>query len=257
MTGSLSRLILRARGELPVAAPLIPSRYAPSAPQGTAPPWEPAAEETLWVDRAETAASLADVAPSAGLAFAAARGAADRTAAAGPVRPPAAAPALDRDETARLPEAVDRPPVLQAAPNGQPVPLETRLDTATASERRPVDASPPPTPVPAQAKGPALAGDASAAPVEDAAPPRPTLLAPSMVSPRAEIRSAIPIRTAGIAPEAPPDVRQGAPAAARPPDVRITIGRVEVHATPPPVTRARVATRRPPLSLADYLAQRK
>jgi hypothetical protein len=46
--------------------------------------------------------------------------------------------------------------------------------------------------------------------------------------------------------------------AARPHDVRITIGRVEVHVAPGRAAPVRPATsRRSPLSLADYLARRK
>lgn len=52
---------------------------------------------------------------------------------------------------------------------------------------------------------------------------------------------------------------QPAPAASgRPPDVHISIGRVEVHAAPArPAPGHPAAPRRPQQSLADYLARRK
>jgi hypothetical protein len=57
---------------------------------------------------------------------------------------------------------------------------------------------------------------------------------------------------------APANPATESPLVPRPPDVRITIGRVEVHAAPGRAVPARpAASRRPPLSLADYLAQRK
>jgi hypothetical protein len=50
----------------------------------------------------------------------------------------------------------------------------------------------------------------------------------------------------------------GLPASVRMPDVQISIGRVEVNAAPARAAPVRTApARRPPLSLAEYLAQRK
>ncbi|HKM74523.1 MAG TPA: hypothetical protein VKI44_16230 [Acetobacteraceae bacterium] len=81
------------------------------------------------------------------------------------------------------------------------------------------------------------------------APIRPQPVAAAFVPPPTEIpRSA---RT-------PPSYAAGSPASERAPNVQISIGRLEVHAAPARAAPVRAAlAQRPPLSLADYLAQRK
>jgi hypothetical protein len=95
-------------------------------------------------------------------------------------------------------------------------------------------------------------------------PTTPTAVPPARSeSPTATVTSTpLPHREPPVASPPPsftPPAIARAPAATRAPDIHISIGRLEVVATPArtttPVRTAPV--RRPSLSLADYLAQRK
>jgi hypothetical protein len=156
----------------------------------------------------------------------------------GPARAsPAAEAPCDEAPTAR---AADRPrPVIQVvrpveAPSAIPRP---RAAATTTAEPEAGSASSPPPPAPGLARRPAQA---------ELAAPR-GALAPSLRAPRGALAPSLRVRR--------PEAHR---AKATPPDVHITIGRVEIRsvaAIAAPERQAKPAPR-PVESLADYLARR-
>ncbi|HYM74180.1 MAG TPA: hypothetical protein VET89_14455 [Stellaceae bacterium] len=244
MSGALARLVLRAQGRLPVAEPLLPSRFAPagSDPAMT----DPAAGEIEWgMPASETApAPLARQAtraprPPGAAAIDAEAAAAPSSPNPSPSRADTAAPT--RDAPSRMmpvaPFAV-RPEPVQAAPFAPPAdpagslaPAETLAATANIAASRRAGSGPP----------------AEAEALPPAAYRRPPVAAAFGPSAAASRRAAGTTTPFAASPPAP----------ARAPDVQISIGRVEVHAGPARAAPPRVAqARRQPRPLADYLARR-
>ena len=226
MSGGLARLVLRAQGRLPVAAPLLPSRFAPVASVvGT--DWAGMDAE----DEAPATTSTQRTAPSPRRrpdppqrAEAEPREPTTRPQDAAPPRTPAGREP-DRDATGPVrDEPTVSPTAIGAAP--RTIPPET-------VEPSPATSAGTPRPSPARAY--------------EAAPPLPPRrrIEPPAVPPASPLAARI------AAPASAPELR-------RLPDVHISIGRLEVHASPARVAPARATPARGPrVTLADYLAQRK
>ena len=259
MNGALDRLVLRARGTLATAEPMLRPRWANA---GAAAGWSEISNE-----QEAGRAPAPSVAPSASVADSRAFVATmERSSAPLPGRP-----------TPRQPEAAP----LAATPT---------IDTAQSSARQPpVERI---EPLPAHRADPRPSADVSAwqtlAPpastrgvrpggIEGASAPTSTNLpSPDVASPVAPARAVVAAPAAApaapldrtrwrpgdgpsVTPNAPPQRpdQTRAPIPAKPPgDVRITIGRVDVQAPSPPPTVIAPAAR-PRLSLADYQRQRR
>ncbi len=251
MSGSLDRLVLRAQGRLPVAEPLLPSRYATGSPAGLA-------EEIGAEPVAQSVASHREPpAPTIPPTL-------SRTPAPTPTpmsvprvepRPPpigaqheVAAEASSPSPTVAGPATISlASPVSIAAerssdePPGRPArPPPTAAEPARAPPPEPLsrpNAPPPPAPQTARA---------------EPAPPDPDRRPSPGVSPFLARAARLAATRAGAI-----EAHRAAPLAP-PPDVHISIGRLEVHAAPARQAPARAApARQPALSLADYLAHRK
>ena len=246
MSGSLTRLVLRAQGRLPVAEPLLPSRYA-TGPQAAgfsedvgielaAQPSSSPGEPAIPVARTVPASAPAALRPSIG--------ARSETVAEASESPPLAearrtAPGTaPRPTIAERPAAASSPPrrVLTAPEPAHAAPLEPLRYPDTPSRRNSEAA--PPGAAPVTAIEPALR-------IPDR---RPSPGVSPFLAREAALAAA---RSARI--ETP---RSETPASA--PDVHISIGRVEVHAATARPAPVRVApARHSGLSLADYLARRR
>jgi hypothetical protein len=282
MSGSLARLVLRAQGQLPVAAPLLPSRFAPVGPgpatlvdrlrhlvpamslsadsnggQAATIGWEssepvapldPFETEAGW---GETTADPASTSPDDSVLS---------VCPEPPVQPLPPGPQAQPDAQAAM-----RPDLSQAAPlpqsaapvsdraspaRGRAAPPWTPADTLAApvAPNTPDRIGPAPVPPPAaqtMARPEPVSRTLSRDPHPPAAAPKPAR-SPAQFPP---FHAEKPAPTPATAP---------APASPRIPDVHISIGRLEVHAAPARTTPVHSAPmRRPQLSLADYLAQRK
>jgi hypothetical protein len=225
MSGGLARLVLRAQGRVPVAAPLLPSRFAPVPSVAAAADW--------------TGLDTGDE----GLPTTATQ----RTAPPPPARPdpPRSAEADREAPTARPHDAIpSRDPAAMEPERGAPGPTR---DEPTISPTAPGGTQ---RTVPAEAVEPLPATVADALPpwsarAPDAAPPLP----PRRQTEPPAVPPAPPLATRVAAPALEPR---------RLPDVHISIGRLEVHALPARATPARATPARAPrVTLADYLAQRK
>jgi hypothetical protein len=267
MSDSLARLVLRARGELPVAVPLIPSRHASASSDAPR-------EEADWLAADPVRGEPVPAPASNPVAMPASpfQGRGDRD-------PPArSVPGADRDpppgEPPRRPAirptgdqgSIASPPHLPAAPAPQPAaPLPGTADArgvvpGTANGPRPTAAPAlPPTAAPGRITERRLidVGASTSAQVE-AAPPRSPLPTAAALASRMAMQRASRSEAPRGGRKAASDAMDGLPAATQMPDVRISIGRVEVHAAAArPAPPRAVVTRPSPLSLADYLAQRK
>ena len=316
MRGSLARLVLRAQGQLPVAEPLLPSRFEPPGPAPVT--TDPLATEAGW---SEPPGEPSPAPRAHGTPFAARtrepemppapeaqRAVASKDATRAEWREPVAAPAptpptrgmRPASRVGHIPRSstgAEAPPTAEAqrAPASQdameaeaewPVSMSSlsRGDMAPRPVHTPL--LPPATPFAIQALAAgspewaqALPSAVPAHPVTAAArlaqaekPELTARISTSRLRPTApgetfEAESLQPVAAAFAAPpteiprsaRTPPPYGAGLPPpAARVPDVQISIGRVEVHAAPARAAPVRAApARRPPLSLADYLAQRK
>jgi len=240
MSGSLARLVQRAQGRLPVAEPLLPSRYA-AAGSPAGPLEEIGAEPVLQSSPGppEPATSTSTRAP-------------EPTVPTEPSHPrPAPIGARDTDAEASGPSPVAK----QAAPNavvgprsapvarsgGEPTEPPSRLISAATEPVR--AAQPAPPDVVSVSPRPAELSAGPAPPNQDRRP------SPG-VSPFLAREAALAAGRAAIV------QRSTSPAPA--PDVHISIGRLEVHAAPAArATPSRVPARHPAVSLADYLARRR
>ncbi len=250
MSDSLIRLVLRAQGRLPVAEPLLPSRYAAAPLSGLS---EVTGVEPITdpVTRDRDRSPIRPPIPPDPLF----------PASSGPPTPSAAPPLARRDGRSEgdAPVAGGSPvgPIADALPSPlvtvppQPVRVLARMPLDQAPRPEPsVHAVAPPAPL-----SPSPTSSEWASPRSKSADPAPANLdrRPSAgVSPFLAREAALAgARTAAI--ETP---RPETPALA--PDVHISIGRVEVHAAPerPAPVRA-AAARHTGLSLADYLARRR
>ena len=265
MTGSLSRLVLRAQGRLPTAEPLLPSRYAVSAPSV---PVEVSAE-----------------AESTGTPHVRSERA-DRFALA--IEPPAARPEMPVGPwRQRLTERAEGPPrgqesdIASRAPvaDGEAAQPEARAHVALETpHRKPTGILGATSPSPATESLRSFAVSPARAPSLEAQPLTPTTARHPEVRPRPRghardtLSAFVPLSVDGspiaslradrIRPPSatrpsplPPisAVHLGTPAA---PEVRISIGCVEIHAAPPrPASTRQAPARRPTVSLADYLAK--
>ena len=238
MSGSLARLVQRAQGSLPVAEPLLPSRYAAAgSPAG---PLEEIGAEPV----AQPSPSRQEPATST------------------PTRAPEPTAPTERSNLRPAPigardidvKANGSPPVAeQAAPNavvgprsapvarggGEPTePPPRQLSAATGPVR--VAQSVPPDVVSVSPRP----AEPSAGPAPANQDPRPS----PGVSPFLAREAALAAGRAAIV------QRPTSPV----PDVHISIGRLEVHAAPAArATPSRAPARHPAVSLADYLARRR
>jgi hypothetical protein len=285
MSGSLARLVLLAQGQLPVAEPLLPSRFAPAGPAPAA--TDPLATEAVWSEPAAEPATappegerLPDPetpAPSRPQRAPASQDATETGAESiaslwslsrtGPALPPRAPPlppaaplnieasaGVSPERAQARPPTVPAHPMVAAAPLAQAEKPELTARIAASLHR--------PRAPDAQAEKPELTARNAASLRRPRAPdvqaeaeslrPAPHSL---RLGPAAFVPSPIEITHAA---RATTPFGAGLPAMARAPDVQISIGRVEVHARPALAAAVPVAlARRPPLSLADYLARRK
>jgi hypothetical protein len=281
MSGSLARLVLRAQGQLPVAEPLLPSRFAPVEP--TLATINPLETEAGW---SEPGADPAAASPNRD------------TPPAHRVKRTPPSPAVSQVQRAPMSEDTTAAGTGPAAPlslsrrNVAPSPVNG-VAAAFADEAS-VDVSPEW----GLASPPIIAvyGAAAETPELIAGPqglrPRPSAprarigteslpLAPRHLT-EAELGQLPPGLRTEVEPRQPanrrpppgpfvpvsaevpggaramPPALSGVSVSPRVPDVHISIGRVEVHAGPARAAPVRATpARRPPLSLADYLAQRK
>jgi hypothetical protein len=264
VSDSLGRLILRAQGRLPTVEPLLPSRYAAAQASGVA--W---AEQTVEVDPLAPAqpavASRTAPRPSPssenrlsppdriGLPAAASMGGRIKgqtpsmRAATGALEPPA---------QARISGEPSSPP-LAVPPGAFPDDPLFAPAVVVSAELRPTAADRPGMSEPERLAPTEIV---SGAPTLQPAPP----LTPELIPRRTFALSAaerleprgtpdLPSRPARPSPLAP-----GTGEGLAPPEVKISIGRLEVHAAaaPRPLPARQSAVRRPTVSLADYLAKR-
>ena len=267
MSGSLTRLVLRAQGLLPVAEPLLPSRFASSESFSAA------------IEEAETETPVSD--PAAGPAPALL----DADVPARDVPPSAETHHSRPSPPSSLPMSWEpsAPEIRPAAPaspirRDQPSPPSAAAAIEVSDE---LLATPAPA-LPLVSRGADAAGAPGEAPAEMSSA-EPSHAAPLVPRARIEAGSRQPVpeprravKAHGPATRRPPAVPfaplateplEGAratfvapvaAASARAPDVQISIGRGEVHAAPSRAAPVRAApARRLPLSLADYLARRK
>jgi hypothetical protein len=276
--GSLARLVQRAQGQLPVAEPLLQPRFAPFGPS-------PGATghlemEAGWSDPVTDAAPVVrrdDLSPARQTQR---------------VRSSSAIPVVPRDDlplehltqrvrsssamprTQHVPDAPFSTPAepglvaIRPATMPLPVPVAPAMpfahqaadDTAPVGEQAvqypcgPADAAKANT----WSRAPERVASAPASPQR--LPDAQTTASSIRLHPEAERLQPTSHRPAPIpgVPRASAPVANAAVSAPRPPHVHISIGRVEVHAVPARAAAARSApVRRPQLSLADYLAQRK
>jgi hypothetical protein len=271
MSSSLARLVLRAQGQLPVAEPLLPSRFEPAAPAPAT--TDPLATEAGWSESAPAP-------PARGARPARARH--DPQPSTGPETPPTSqaqrAPAsqdatepeagsavsvssLSQADTAPLP--VRAPPLSLATPFAIEALAAVSPKRALASTPA-VPAHPITAAVPfAEAEKPELTARVAASRPRPMAPgehfeAKSLLPAPTLPRAVAAVFAPSPTEIPRSTRTPPPYAAAGLPASVRMPDVQISIGRVEVIAAPARAAPVRAApARRPPLSLADYLTQRK
>jgi hypothetical protein len=237
MSGGLTRLVLRAQGQLPVAQPLLPSRFAPAA---TAAPIESDTAASWGETHEDSQSPSKDFVPV-------------RAAPPPIVSQPSASSSASRNDP--VPITTSSPVPFLAAPPPSPVaapqassPPDITAPRATPTPRAPSLSLGPTTPTavpPARSESPAATVTSTPLPHREPPPTAPRF------APTPPVASPPP-------PFTPPAIAR-APAATHAPDIHISIGRLEVVAAPARTTtpvRAAPA-RRPSLSLADYLAQRK
>jgi hypothetical protein len=219
MSGGLIRLVLRAQGRLPVAAPLLPSRFAPTTPVAGATDWAGMDAE----DEAPATTSTQRTAP-----------------------PPPRRPGPPQRTVAESTGSAIRPHV--AIEPERDAPAATRDDPTVPSGVIP----PAPPAVPPETVEPSRATLADT--LRPSSAPAPEALIPLPMQRQ--------IRPPAVPSASPSAARIAVPAQAleprRLPDVHISIGRLEVHASPARAAPARATPARAPrVTLADYLAQRK
>jgi hypothetical protein len=219
MSGGLARLVLRAQGRLPVAAPLLPSRFAPTTPVAGATDWagmdaDDEAPATTSTQRTAPPPPRRPDPPQR-------TGAESTESAIGPhvaTEPERDAPAATRDDPT-VPSGVIAPAPPAVPPETVEPSQATPSDTLRPSSA-PAPEAPIPLPMQRQIRPPAV--------------PRASPLAARIAAPAQALE--------------PRHL----------PDVHISIGRLEVHALPARATPARATPARAPrVTLADYLAQRK
>lgn len=241
MSGSLARLVLRAQGRLPVAEPLLPSRYATGpqpgfseevgiepAPRPSSSPREPAIPVRSTVPSSAPRSEGPSPTPANGIR--------PESSAGGSSPPPLAETRTTAPIAMPRTMVAEHPTVEPRSPRQVPAAPELGRAASLAPQHSP-DTQPVPT-APAKAIEPM--------------PRNPDRRPSPGVSP-------FLAREAGLA-----AARSARPETSRPetqalaPDVHISIGRVEVHAAParPAPVRA-AAARQSGLSLADYLARRR
>jgi hypothetical protein len=270
VTDSLTRLVLRARGQLPTAEPLLPSRYAPAGaapvPDGESPATleaeAPASPPTgSRTPRVPAPAAPREYGPRADRATAPAdplvkevpeRVPAQQRIEQGRQTPHAAGFANTTGQTPGSPELVAQ---AITSRTGSPEFVEVSPE-AQLRHSAPAVAAAPVSNRPADNSGVAQALSEPAGAASHMTPPaaRP---ASSIATERLWLPDAPARMLADESVAVPPDfpVRQIQAAA---PDVQISIGVIEVHAAPPRrPAPARTAPAPPRVSLADYLAQRR
>jgi hypothetical protein len=271
VSDSLGRLILRAQGRLPTVEPLLPSRYADA--QAPAVDW---LEQTVDVDA--SAPVQPDVAgrrapPELARSFASRPSPQPRRL---PAAPSTGGRIEEQMASARAATGTSEPRV-QARLSGRPSipgePGSPLLDPAPGG--LPDDPSFSPAVFVAAEVHPAAADRPGMS------EPEPELLAPAVIVSEPPARQPAAPLTPELIPQRafaasaaerlePPGARGLPSRPARPirpaadttqgsalPEVRISIGRVEVHAAAPrPLPARQSAVHRPTVSLADYLAKR-
>jgi hypothetical protein len=268
VTDSLTRLVLRAQGQLAIAEPLLPTRHEPAGIIGV-PDWQapatfeseaPASPATGWrAPRIRAPAPQPEYRPRAGSAAALVDPLVEEVPGQGEpaqqrIEPgrPASRTAVAADQTPGSPEVAAQG---ISSPNGSP---EVVAVSAEVLPRYSAAALP-------------------AAPISDRFADH-SAVAPSLSEPAgvaSDMTPSAPRSAPGIAPERLwlPDAPARLPAIGRAavpadfpvrqmqaaaPDVQISIGVVEVHAAPRRPAPVRAAPARPrQVSLADYLAQRR
>jgi len=263
MSDSLTRLILRAQGRLAVAEPLLASRYESPDAGGSgrvasemeevgettpaAPPAAPVPPARA-TDHAPPTAIARPVAPV--FDRAAAHGppplVLDRATRAAPPDPPLAAASARDADASRAPPAAARPlthrDVAVTTRPTHDIASAASAEFAATSEAARSNAAPP------NRETRHLASAQSALPHTAGSPRAPSARLIAEARPAARVQAAAPPT---------PSPRSAAPLTAAARDVQISIGVVEVHATPPrtPATRPG-ASRAPAISLGDFLARR-
>lgn len=236
MSDSLTRLVLRAQGRLPIAEPLLPSRCAPVlAPD----PDDTAAGETTAVQLlSRSEPQREQLLPRHTQS---------------PLRLPVTSPSVPRRAEWESPPSPEPgaipPPTLEPIRVTRETPAAVPPSFARENQHddTPSDRRAPGLPS-GQLERPAPRPASDVLAAETYTPPRPGDRAPEL-----------PLRTVRTAPQTAvlPPASSGVPLRAVAPEVRISIGTVEVHAAPPRPSPVRPPpARRPTVSLADYLAQR-
>lgn len=259
MTDSLTRLVLRAQGRLPVASPRLASRYAEAAADAA---WGEHINETVaapHIAGVRTSPASQTVAPaSRSLTSERTREPSHPQARHGASRPIVQTSAERRLSVAstHIQPQSEHSSVRAAVPLGDAFPAVARVPaerppvSPTPMSVQPVMASLDPLPMvvtPIDAALAEMAPPEIAQRGENAAP----------VGPVSEFRPRQTSAGRETAERQLPDITPSQGAAA--PEVRISIGRVEVHAVPPPampVSPRPTRARRPTISLADYLADK-
>jgi hypothetical protein len=264
MSGGLTRLVLRAQGQLPVAEPLLPSRFASVASVQTTTdplvsetdvPWGEASDETVTSPPRPVPAlrpAQASGEPAEPASLSPQTDAAQSPVQVRPVFAVKPRTAIASERVLASPQAVPARDAVSVTPPAQSGAEDRNTRSEAAPARDAVSATPPAQSGAADRNTRSEAAlparhDASASattfqPARHSAQPA---AAPFVPSPRASTAFALPSIAGQTAP-------------ARAPDVQISIGRLEVHAALARAGPVRAApVRRPSLSLADYLAQRK
>jgi hypothetical protein len=245
MSGSLTRLVLRARGQLPVAEPVLSSRFALAGPSPTPPELE---TETGWSEPIEPAPASFVPPPRSMPASQA-----STSAATEPVDPSSLQPRTEAAPPAvRSPRFIVERPARISPERVQPLPLAVPTGRAATAAPRVLPGAME-LMAPTAHSLPKAFDALGEAPSVQPAPYR----AASAASPFAPTATKMPGATRATATATPAHLA-GQTVPARIPDVQISIGRLEVHGAPTRAAPVRAApVRRPQLSLADYLARRK
>jgi hypothetical protein len=248
MSDSLTRLLMRAQGAPPTVEPVLPSRYAAPAPEPML--WEPS-EPLPAIPEPAAMPGVFDVT--------------EERPVAAEVSPPAPKPMPSADEpvepvvsSAAIASAPSRPGNTPPAEPLPEQPTQLRLPAQPLRSEAPIVVPVRVAYIDREPEQPeeAFAVEGSAGNRAAKAPHAVEATAPERQLPNSRPRGAS--RGAPVSGNArvvaPEDIMPAGPGR---PEVRISIGRVEVHALPPPARPVRMAPpRRPTVSLADYLARR-
>jgi hypothetical protein len=276
VSGALDRLVLRAREALPTAAPLLPSHYGPGFNEASGHSDVSGfteVTETRQVSTPDAPRRQARPAPPATRADRSPPTANSREDAAQPPAPIRETPATThttstRDSSVRL-TVPERDPLEETSiepfgrTSGVPAPVDVAAPQAPPLHQAPVDK-------PARQ---ALSGSPEftrAAPLATAAHPMdepvpwrspPTRMPQAPPADTADPGAPAPTYAAPVRPAASPDMpaRPEPPSRrAPPPDIHVTIGRLDIHPPHPPPAPSRPRPPvRPGISLQEYQRQRR